>query len=490
MLLCVTSIPILVLTLVWWFFGVPISAFRPVLSDEITYWHETLTFSRVGFHGGYYTLGEVLNPSGYTPFGFHGPGFTVAYGLFGAVFGWYRHSVVVLNLAVIALACWVWAALSHLTSGRLLLSILLLVTFWHMLFWAPTGMQESLHHAAAIAMAACVVYMLRPIEEQSYRRATTVLGWTILAIVSFIRPSWIVVMPVWATVTTSRSTRVIQFAAIAGSLVAAALIVLAYSRTIAPFGTGFFFLRALNLSVTGQSLIDSVSFNIRRMMTLGEYQPIEVLHRFQYWGVLLAAAALAVRAWRSLHTRSADAGYILVVVVVMSTALALMLLLYTPTNWAEQRVLSAFLLFGALVCVAAPGRAALGLVLVLIASNLAAIGLFLHSFKEGHHDRFVWDRRGIYSLQDALDGHVVYRKGAPRWCNTLLTQQFPPYLIAVPAGIGISIVREPDQMETPRSRYLLIDPAAIADFKRPPRLEPVAVLPYGTLYRNLESPCP
>jgi hypothetical protein len=151
-LICVAGVPALVVTLVRWLFDVRISAFRPLLNDEVTFWHQVLTFSRAGFHGGYYTLGEVTNPSGFTPFGLHGPGFPVLYGTIGALAGWQRHDIVVLNLIAISTAAAVWVLLSRISTPRLLLSGLLLVTFWPLPYWAPTGMQESLHHAGAILM--------------------------------------------------------------------------------------------------------------------------------------------------------------------------------------------------------------------------------------------------------------------------------------------------------------------------------------------------
>ena len=107
-LLCVAGVPVLVVTLVHHFFGVPLSAYRPIINDEVAYWHQALTFTRAGFNGGYYTLGEVTNPSGLTPFGPHGPGFAVLYGTAGSLFGWYRHSVVILNLIAIGAAAWIW----------------------------------------------------------------------------------------------------------------------------------------------------------------------------------------------------------------------------------------------------------------------------------------------------------------------------------------------------------------------------------------------
>ena len=56
----------------------------------------------------------------------------------------------------------------------------------------------------------------------------------------------------------------------------------------------------------------------------------------------------------------------------MAVALAAMLLLYQFTNYAEHRVLSAFLLFGALLCVAAPGRIGPLLVAGLVLSNVVS----------------------------------------------------------------------------------------------------------------------
>jgi hypothetical protein len=483
----VAGVPLLTILLVRWLFGLPISAFRPVLSDEVTYWHQALTFTQAGFNGGYYTLGEVTNPSGVTPFGPHGPGFVVLYGLVGSAFGWYRHSVVVLNLVAIGAAAWMWTACSRLTVSRLWLSALFLATFWQTVFWAPTGMQEAFHHAGAIAMAALFANAL----ASPARTWVAVAGWVGLSILSFVRPSWIVLMPLWAIVTSRHATRTRLIVTVAGSLLGAALIVAMYSRSVAPFATGFFFLKALDPSIGLRPVFDNLAFNIRRTATFGEYDALEVVHRLQYWCFLVATIGLAVRAaWRESAWRSGPTMHLMVAAVSMGAALGLMLLLYTFTNWAEHRVLSAFLLFGALVSLAAPGRAPVLLVAALVLSNVASTGTFLRVFEAKRQEQFVWDRRGVHALQEALAGRVVYRHDQPRWCNTLLTAQEPPYLIAVPAGVGISVVREPDQLKLPpRSRYLLLDAPALADFRAPIRIQALTTLPYGTLYLNLDSEC-
>ena len=485
-LLSIASVPVLVIVLVRWCFGVPITAFRPVMFDEISYWHETLTFSTVGFGGGYYTWGELTNAAGVTPFGSHGPGFPIVYGLVGKLFGWYRHSQVVLNLAAIALAVWGWTTASKLPLSRMLLAGALLITFWPMLLWAPTGMQEALHHAGAIAMAAFFAYAFAPAP----RPWVTAIGWIVLASLSFIRPTWLVLMPLWAFATAHAKGRRAIAISVGASLLLTIVVFVLYSRTTAPFPTGFFFLRVLDRAEGIDRIWGNLRFNLLRTIEPGEYKFDEVLFRVQYWLWLAAAAALTI-VWLRSRTADRRASALLGIgTIAMAVALSLMLVLYTLTNWAEHRVLSAFLLFAALLCAAVPGRPAALLVAALIASNLATAKPFLDSFRGERSDNFVWDRRGAYELADAIDGHIVYRPGATRWCNTLLTSQYPPQLIVVPAGIGLSTAREPNEMTgPPRSHFLFLDDAARADFRVPIHIQPLATLAYGTLYLNLDSGC-
>lgn len=298
-------------------------------------------------------------------------------------------------------------------------------------------------------------------------------------------------MPLWALVTSRQASRTRVVAAVATSLVAGAVMLIAFNSSVAPYGRGFSFVEVFSLSVGARSVFDNLMFNLHRTITFSEYDDLEILHRVQYWSVLLAAIVLwMVLRWRRLDWRSGPAAHLAVAATAMFTILTLMLVLYSLTNWAEHRVLSAFLLFGALLTLAAPGRAPLLIVAALIVSNVATAGTFRRVFEAKRQEQFIWDRRGLNELQEALTGRVVYRKDQSRWCNTLLTAQEPPHLIAVPAGIGISIVREPDQMAVPpRSHYLLLDASALEHFQRPLRVQPLATLPYGTLYVNLESDC-
>lgn len=481
-------VPLVVAGLVRGLFGTPLSAFRPVLSDEVYYFHEAQTFGRAGFNGGYYTLDERLNPSGITPFGPHGAGFVMLYGLAAKVVDWHRHSVLVLNLLAIALAGWLWAAFAPVTTPRLWLSVLLLATFWQMVFWASSGMQESLHHAGAIVMAALCARALAGANS----RWLTIAGSVVLVLLSVIRPTWIVLMPFWALIVTRHSSGRRIVVALGISLVAGTLMLVIFNRTVAPYARGFSFVELLNRSSNAPSVIDNVMFNLRRTITPSEYDMLEIVHRAQYWAFMAVASGLALVLWRKrdLSWRSGPLAHVGMAALSMAAILGLMLVLYSLTNWAEHRILSAFLLFAALVMLAAPGRAPLLLVVGLIVSNLATTGSFVRVFEAKRYEQFVWDRRGVYELQEGLAAGVAYHPGQSRWCNTLLTGQEPPYLIAVPAGIGISVIREPDQMShVPYSRYLLIDDSTLKLFAHPPQVRKLATLPYGTLYLNLTSDC-
>jgi hypothetical protein len=491
-LLCVACVPLVVIFLVRWLFGMPLSAFRPVLSDEVYYWHEALTFARAGLQGGYYTLEEVTNPSGFTPFGPHGAGFVMLYGLVARFVEWHRHSVLLLNLVVIAAGAWVWASCARISTAKLWLSVLLLATFWQVVFWASTGMQETFHHAGALVMAALFARALAPGNVEGLsptRQRLMATGAAILVLLSLVRPTWIILMPLWVLVTMRDSGRTRLMTAVAASVVVGIVMLLVFNRTVAPYSRGFSFVEMFNRSPGNPSLVENLMFNLNRTVTFSEYDDLEILHRLQYWGFMAATLVASVILWRKRAT--GPVAHLAVAATTMVAILGLMLLLYSLTNWAEHRVLSAFLLFAVLLTLAAPGRIPVLLVTALIVSNLATAATFRRVFEAKRQDQFVWDRRGVNALEEALTTHgVTYRKSDSRWCNTLLTAQEPPYLIAVPAGIGISVVRESDQMSVPpRSHYLLLDESALVHFTRPLRVQPLATLPYGTLYVNLESGC-
>jgi len=150
------GVPLVTVVLVRWLFGTPRSAFHPILSDEIDSWHEAWTFASAGLRGGYYTLGEILNASGFTPFGPHGPGYVTIYSRVGVFTGW---------------------------LPRELLANPVLVVHRH---------AETFHHAGPIAMAALCARALSS-RPSPWLAAT---GVAVLCVLSFARPTWIILIPI------------------------------------------------------------------------------------------------------------------------------------------------------------------------------------------------------------------------------------------------------------------------------------------------------
>lgn len=139
--------------------------------------------------------------------------------------------------------------------------------------------------------------------------------WLVLVALAFIRPSWVVLIPLWALVT-MHPRRVGAWVAIAaGSFLLALVIIAIYSRSVAPFPTGFFFVNAFDLSAGGAAIWQNVLFNVQRTFSIADYERIELLHRVQYWTWLLVASAAigySTLAWRRGRTQTGPAPQILI----------------------------------------------------------------------------------------------------------------------------------------------------------------------------------
>ena len=304
-----------------------------------------------------------------------------------------------------------------------------------------------------------------------------------------------ILLPLWAVATTRGSSRVMAVATVTASLFVGGAILYAYSRTAAPYEEGFFFLRATSLAVGAQSVLDNVRTNILRLRSPGEFHRIELLERYQYSALLLATVVTSVGAmWKrrdqAQRLTHGSTSHLVITAAALAVALSAMLLLYQFSNYAEHRVLSAFLLFGAMLCLSAPGWIGPALATAIAVSGIVSAPASVVDLEDAWRPRFVWDRHNAAELEHALDGAIRYQPDASRWCNTLLTSQYPPQLIAVPGGIGLSVIRNPEKMPLPpRSRYMLLDAPVLAGFTHPLHLEPIATLPYGTLYLNRDARC-
>src|SRR5262245_46595147 len=169
--------------------GAHLLGFRPLLNDEVYYWHQTATAAAVGTAGGYYTVDERTPAVEAFHFGAHGPVYPLLVGAIVRFTGWHRASGPLFNLAWIAVCAVVFLALARPAPARTWLIAALLATFWPLPFWAASNMQESFHHGIAFLLAGVSVGLgRRP-------RAALVIAALVLPIAIMVRPSWGVVLP-------------------------------------------------------------------------------------------------------------------------------------------------------------------------------------------------------------------------------------------------------------------------------------------------------
>src|SRR5207244_265238 len=142
-------------TLIKIFFDRSILDLIPIWWDEVLYWIEINSFVNVGFQGGFTSVNEWGAPAAFLHFGAHGPAYPILYGFLATLFGWRNYSAPIFHLALIGIAASTWIAACRPRLIQLISAAFIIATFYPLLLYAPSTMQEGLHFALAIAFASC-----------------------------------------------------------------------------------------------------------------------------------------------------------------------------------------------------------------------------------------------------------------------------------------------------------------------------------------------
>src|SRR5262249_3756386 len=129
-------------------------------SDEVVYYLQINAFVHHGFRGGYFTISEHPAPAKFSHFGVHGPMFPVLYGALGKLLGWHFYSGPLFNVLLVTLAIGIYCLLMQPTVWQSLLGALFLATFWPFYLMLVSVMQDPVHWAIAILVAAGFAGML------------------------------------------------------------------------------------------------------------------------------------------------------------------------------------------------------------------------------------------------------------------------------------------------------------------------------------------
>lgn len=462
-------------------------------NDEVGYWHMTLTFSQVGFQGGYYTLNEVPSRAQFSHFGPHGPLFPMIYGSIGRLIGWHFYSATVINIAFVTLALGIFVWLTQPNLKQLIITNLLLFTFWPLWLFIPSNMQESLHHSTAIILAGLFLRLrLSPDVSSKFR----FIAFALLLIASLLRFTWSILFIPFFLVKREHTTWLSTTQLLGRTLVLIALTFFAFQYLASPFPNFISgLIETFNTSwLNGLSLLamHAVS-NFSNLLNLSSGIPLEVSQRYQsllivVFGLISYQFGYKIQKSMSLVETKPE---LLFHLINLGLPLILLVLFYEVNpNWRDYRTLAPHLLLSLLLLTRSPRS---WLVWGVIITNTLLIQNFMMVYQKNPYRYLVYDSQRVSIFREQVKDFLVYEKDANPWCNTLLVRvkNYTPELMVVPAGIGFSATFGWDQLQTPlKSRYILLNQADDEMYRHKFNLKRLTRTISGDLYLNLDSQCP
>ena len=460
----------------------------PLVSDEIAYQRQIAAFVATGFDGGYFTTFERPAPLAFTHFSVHGPAFPVIYGLIGRLAGWELYSGPIFNLAVLALATAAFLVMGRLSRAQMLATGGVLVTSWWLILMATITMQESLNQAVMIVIAGFTARLLHPETRHHERLLGAALA--LLAIAAVLRPTnWIVAVPLVLVGLPRHRPRRLMLAAGAAALGIPAFWLL-WRYVSAPIPS-----LAIELGpVTSGGAVGTIARyflgHLRdnaEIFGLAPFVGAPFLQHVMFETVAVAVLCVplaAVAAWQRGPAVKAD----LFNLLTLGLGLVAFLGFYFDSEASLSRVTAPFLMLALLVYVAAGERR--WLVAIVIAANVVVAPSFVATFKMWRVDMFTGDRARYERFRAELQPVLAFDPRRTPWCNTLLTTTYEREIVAVPAGIGLSVGRPAENLVPPiRSGYVLLTADSVTPFGGKARLQFLATTVLGDLYANRDAGC-
>lgn len=465
--------------------------FVPVWNDEVSYWHQTLTFIRAGFEGGYYTsYHEGTPPAAFTHFYTHGPWYPMLYGTIARVTGWELNSALFINVLLVALALAALCIAARFTSRQLIIAGLLVASFWPLLFYLFTNMQEALQQALGILLALAFYAALTQRERLKLRYKVAIFALIFCAAVT--RLSWGILLLPFFLLTGRKSWPGYLLALLAAGCALFAAMQIANVVGAPGNNSVFAALEGFSVSLSAglEGLWRYLAENISRYFAPDKY-PLDAWLTLQTLALAIALLGIAAfQAWRERATLAETAFHAFNIIGI---ALACWLL-YIIGTMGDYRIIGAHLLVTALVMIAMKRER---LVALLIVSNLLFAPEFVRLYNAAIIDRkFQASTQPISDFRALIEPHLAFDPAAPSpWCNTVLfyVRDYNNLFTAVPGGFGLSFYADPVDPRLPyRSRYVFLNDdfhSRLEQRAQRPELQFLVATPNGNLYLNRSSAC-
>jgi hypothetical protein len=478
--LVVALLPIVVCAaLALHFFTASVRQAVPLENDEVAYWSQIAAFREAGFNTGYFVVNERPSAASFSRFGPHGPVYPVLYGLIARATGWRPYTSPIFGAILLAAAATFWWIRSR--PRRPLTAALLVASFWPLVLYLPTTMQEPLHFALAFVFAALVHPLIARDNGSSARVMITLAVCVVVA--ALIRPTWALLYVPAAALATAGAAPRVRIGGVIAAAAAAVLLYVAFAALAAPYplGTGSSLvpaLRGADLLPFVRGLGRRAGPNLVAFLAVSPDEVMQVVLRYQF---LIVMAVAAFRTWRATRAAPADR----FAVWFTGVTFAGVILVGDVEGWRDYRLLGPMLLCAALVgCASGSVWPAW-----LAAVNIAVTPMAVETFVARHRNRFLADTTRIEYFRRDVAPLLRYDPAVSGWGNTVLmhVDAYQNDLLGMPPGIGLASTLHWDQVRLPmKSRYVLVRAADRNDFPKGVRVRPVGETVSGALYENLD----
>jgi hypothetical protein len=471
----------------------------PIWNDELVYWHGILTFLNVGFNGGYYVFNELSAQVSFTHFDPHGPWYFAFLGVVSSLTGWSPVIAIGYNLAFLSAALIFFLCLVRPSARSAFLLALFLGSFWPITLFVPIAMQESLHQAIGVVLAACFFVLLK--EQERLSLLSRLLMAAFLFFAAALRSTWILLFPAflygcllhgnkfrygWRGVPTWALT---SFFTIVVTFVVS-------MRFMSPYPDGFvaqlFNAAAQSLQGSFRVFVDHFSSGV---VSLKSGDTNEIVLRLGAIFILVFATAsfLLVPRWRCCNRLALDRTEATVHLLNVGIIGLFLLAFYDIFDWRDYRVLAPHILFATLLSFARK-KYIISASFVLV--NLSIIFHSFDTFTRFHQQRYRSQKEEIALFAARAAPYIRYDASTDNaWCNTVLTHaihrfDFPAAMQSLPAGIGFTILTDSRLITPPiKSKYLILDDFHALKLQDKVKMNMIVSLGTQKLFRNLEARC-
>ncbi len=498
LLVIILTPTVITLVLVYWSFQTTIFSMVPYWNDEVKYWHQILTFTHVGFEGGHYTVGERPAFAKFTHFGPHGPTFPMLYGIAGKIFGWQFYTGIIINLILITLSLSFFLYISKLKLSQLFLLEACILTFYPMLLFIPTNMQESLHQSIAIILGGIFYVLFSKNGNIATIWKIVILLFIIVAML--IRPTWsVLLIPFFIIISPKKSNHDILIACLLGCTgIFIEFLVTQYMHAYYPnslLGPDFLknFLSDpidVALLIIRNKVLINAKYYIpqRNIITLLVYQTSLFIFVLWVWnGITIIKKHFQRYNIIAITTENLE-----FIFHTFNITFIFLINMIFNQYYGLYRAVAPHVLLTILILIALQKRT--WLIGLIILSNIIILPRFVQLYQDFHKPRFVYDEQIFFDVHHNTKDILVYEEDVDPWCNTLLLipppeVEFYRSTLGIPSGIGISIILFGELALPPKSKYILLGNRHYGIPQESLNIRLLNTTSFGNIYHNLDANC-